>query len=166
LSADLSYPADVATVAALLSDEEFLRRRAEQAAADGGGIDQVDLTGSLAEGFTTIVRRTMSTSIIPAQLRPFVGDHLLVRQTEVWEPLSDDRMVGTVAVEITGVPVRVTGTMVLEPAEGGSHQVYDGEIKASVPLFGGIVEDATSGAIRATLDAEAAATVDRLQSNG
>ena len=163
LSVDLSYPAGVATVAALLSTEEFLRWRGEHSAGDGG-IDQVNLTGSLAEGFTTAVRRTMPATIIPVQLRSFVGEHLTVRQTEAWEPLAGGRMIGTFVVEITGAPVRLTGTMVLEAAEGGCHQVYEGDVKASVPLFGGIIEDAASKAVHDVLTAEAVATAEWLRS--
>jgi len=116
------------------------------------------VTGSPADGFTIAVRRTLPTDLIPAQVRPFVGDELEVRQAEVWEAPSGDRRTGTIAVEIAGAPVRVTGTVRLEPtADGGTRQVYDGEVRATVPLFGAAVAEAAARAVRSTLEAEGAA---------
>lgn len=154
LTVELTYPADVSAVAALLSDPEFLRWRARRPGA--GNVSQVDVSGDPASGFTISLRRTLPTDVIPAQVRPFVGDRLEVRQAEAWEPAREnDRYVGTVAVEITGAPVRLTGSLLLEPGpEGGTRQVYAGELRASVPLFAATVEEAAARAVRRTLEAE------------
>ncbi|MEK8227968.1 DUF2505 family protein [Oerskovia sp. M15] len=53
---------------------------------------------------------------------------------------------GTVSLEITGAPVRMTGTVTLEAQpDGGTRQSYVGELKATVPLFAAAVEDAAAG---------------------
>jgi hypothetical protein len=145
LTVELSYPASVDDVVAMLADESFVRWRAERSAG-GGTVEQADVTGSVEAGFTVAVRRTLPTDMIPPQVRPFVGTQLELRQAEAWEARSDvARRVGTVALEITGAPVRVTGTIALEPLpEGGVRQVYDGEVRASVPLFGSVVAEATA----------------------
>lgn len=162
LTVELTYPASVDVVAAMLADEEFVRWRAVRSTGTGQ-VEQADLTGSVAEGFTAVVRRTLPTDLIPAQARPFVGKHLEVRQAEVWEAPEGDRLVGTVALEIAGAPVRVTGTVRLEPtADGGARQVYDGEVRASVPLFGPVIEEAAAHAVRSTLLAEGEAGVEWL----
>jgi hypothetical protein len=162
LTVELNRSAEVPVVIDLFADEEFVRWRAQRSAGDGD-VSQVDLTGTVAEGFTTVVRRTLPLDLVPPQVRGFTGDRLEIRQAEVWEPPLDGRLVGTVAVEIVGAPVRLAGTMMLDAGpDGGSRLVYDGEIKATVPLFGSIVEDAAAKAVRTTLEAEAQAVAEWL----
>lgn len=160
LTVELTYPASVDVVAAMLADADFVRWRAAHSTGSGS-VEQTDLSGTVADGFTVVVRRTLPTDLIPPQIRPFVGEGLEVRQAEVWESPKGDHLVGTVALEIAGAPVRVTGTVRLEPLPegGGSRQVYDGEVRASVPLFGAVVEDAAARSVRATLVAEGEAGV-------
>ena len=155
LTVELTYPASVDDVVGMLADESFVRWRAQRSAG-GGTVEQADVTGSPEAGFTVAVRRTLPTDMIPAQVRPFVGAQLEVRQAEAWEAPTGARRVGTVALEITGAPVRVTGTVALEPLPqgGGVRQVYDGEVRASVPLFGAVVAEAAADAVRTTLEAE------------
>lgn len=153
LTVEQTYPADVSAVAAMLSDVEFVQWRAGR--RDAGAASHVDVSGDPASGFTVSLRRTLPTDLIPSQVRPFVGDHLEVRQAEAWEPEQAGRHVGTVAVEIAGAPVRMTGSLRLEAApDGGTRQVYDGEVRASIPLFATAVEEAAAGAVRRTLEAE------------
>lgn len=155
LTVELTYPASVEDVVAMLADESFVRWRAQRSTGSGGTVEQADVTGTAEAGFTVAVRRTLPTDLIPAQVRPFVGGQLEVRQAEAWEAPTGPRRVGTVALEITGAPVRVTGTVALEPLpEGGARQVYDGEVRASVPLFGAVVAQAAADAVRSTLEAE------------
>lgn len=156
LTVELTYAADADAVAAMLADESFVRWRAQR--GPGGDVEQTDVTGSPATGFSVVVRRTLPTDLIPAQVRPFVGDHLEVRQAEVWEAPVGDLRTGTIAVEIAGAPVRVTGTVRLEPLpDGGTRQVYDGEVRSTVPIFGAAVAEAAARAVRTTLEAEGAA---------
>ena len=154
LTVELTYPASVDDVATMLADESFVRWRAERSTR-GGRVEQADVTGSPDAGFTVAVRRTLPTDQIPTQVRAFVGSELEVRQAEAWEAPSGGRRVGTIAVEIAGAPVRLTGTVRLEPLpDGGARQIYDGDVRASVPLFGAVVAEAAAGAVRSTLEAE------------
>jgi hypothetical protein len=57
-------------------------------------------------------------------------------------------------VEIAGAPVRLTGTVTLSGDASSSTIVYDGELKASVPLFASAVEEAAATAVRSALEAE------------
>ncbi|WP_402466861.1 DUF2505 domain-containing protein [Isoptericola aurantiacus] len=161
LTVELTYPADVAAVAAMLGDVEFVRWKVSRAGA--GPAARVDVSGDPESGFTVSLRRTLPTDVIPAQLRPFVGDRLEVRQAEAWEPARAGRHVGTVAVEITGASVRLTGSLLLEALpDGGTRHVYDGELRASVPLFAAAIEEAAAGAVRHALEAEERAARDWL----
>jgi len=156
LTVELIYPADTDVVAAMLADASFVRWRADRSGP--GQVDRVDVAGSPAEGFTVAVRRTLPTDLIPAQVRPFVGDRLDVRQAEAWEGAQSGARVGTVAVEIAGTPVRVTGRIALDPLpDGGCRQVYQADVRVSLPLFGSAVAEAAARAVRDTLEAEGAA---------
>ncbi|MCU1432271.1 MAG: hypothetical protein JWP95_1376 [Actinotalea sp.] len=152
LSARSSYEADLDRVGSMLADETFVEAKVR---ASGALSQQVDVVGTAAEGFTVTTRRHMPTTAIPAHLRSLVGASLEVRQVEAWEPAQGAHRRGTVVVEITGAPVRVTGTLSLaEEPPGTTTVTFDGELRASVPLFGSAVEDATADAVRAAMDAE------------
>lgn len=152
ISAQARYAADVNQVAAMLADEEFVQAKVR---ASGALSQHVDVVGSSDEAFTVTTRRQMPTSGIPAHFRSLVGTSLEVRQVEAWEAPEPGERRGTVVVEITGAPVRMTGTMRLaHDAAGGTTHRFEGELKASVPLFSAAVEEATAGAVRAAIDAE------------
>lgn len=155
----LRYAAPPATVAAMLADAGYARARVE---ASGATVEQADVTGTADGAFTVVTRRSVPTDQIPAQARSFVGSTLEVRQVEAWEaPETAGPRRGTVVVEISGTPVRLTGTVTLDGDSGsagdGSVLTYDGELKATIPLFGAAVEQAAGGAVRAALEAEQAA---------
>lgn len=152
LTAQVRHQADVDRVAALLADERFV---AEKVAATGALQQQVDVVGTSDDAFTVTTRRQMPTTAVPAQFRSLIGSTLEVRQVEAWEPPAVGERRGTVVVEITGAPVRLTGTMRLtQQPDGTTVQEYDGHLKASVPLFASAVEQATAGAIREAIAVE------------
>lgn len=155
LTVEQTYPASVEDVAAMLADAAFIRWRAERTGGRGT-VESADVTPDGLGGFMILVRRTLPTDVIPAQARPFIGDRVEVRQAEVWEPArEDDRRVGTAALEITGAPVFVTGTVTLESTDdGGTRNIYAGEVRATMPLFASVVEAATINTLRKTLTAE------------
>jgi hypothetical protein len=151
---ELRYAAPVPEVAAMLADAGYARARVE---AGGGRVEHVDVTGSPDRAVTVTTRRSLPTDQIPAQVRSFVGSTLEVRHVEAWEAPTpdDDTRRGTVVVEISGAPVRLTGTVTLSPDRpGASVLAYDGDLKASVPLFGSAIEQAAVGAVRSALEAE------------
>jgi Protein of unknown function (DUF2505) len=154
----LRYAAEVPAVAAMLADPGFARARVE---ASGAAVEQADVTGTADGAFTVATRRSVPTDQIPAQARGFVGSTLEVRQVEAWEAAQGEgAREGTVVVEISGTPVRLTGTVTLEAdGSGGSVLTYDGVLKASIPLFGAAVEQAAAAAVRSALEAEQSAGV-------
>jgi len=136
----------------MLADERYARARVE---ASGAAVEQVDVVGSAQTAFTVTTRRLVPTDQIPAQARSFVGSRLEVRHVEAWEaPDTDGTRRGSVVVEIVGAPVRLTGTVTLAPDAGASTVTYDGDLKATVPLFASAVEGAAVGAVRSALEAE------------
>ncbi|GGM44962.1 DUF2505 domain-containing protein [Promicromonospora citrea] len=164
LTVDLTFPATIDDVATMLADESFVRWRAQRSTGSVNGVvEQADVTGTAEDGFTVVVRRTLPTDIIPVQARPLVGAHLEIRQAEAWEAASEGRRTGTVAVEILGAPVRVTGTSILAALpDGDTRLTYTGDVRATVPLFGAVIEEAAVAAVRTTLETEAEAGRDWL----
>lgn len=162
LSFDLA--ADAATVARMLADPAYVHAKV---LASGALDQQVDVVGSDAAAFTVTTRRSLPTDQIPANFRPLVGSQLDVRQVEAWEAAAADHSRrGTVVVEITGAPVRLTGTASLTPAGDHTTLVYDGDVKSSIPLFAASVEQAAAGAIRAGLTAEGVVAARWLEGHG
>ena len=180
LSEMLVLPTDPRTAARLLADPGYVREKVEAA---GATCEQVDVThddahadpagdatpsaGDDVGAFTVTTRRALPTDQIPANLRAFVGSSLQVRQVEAWDTARPDGgRRGTVVVEITGAPVRLTGTMVLAPQGAASTLTYDGDLKAGIPLFAGAVESAAAEAIRDALSVEGVVAARWLEGHG
>jgi hypothetical protein len=153
LQVTVPVPADPRTAGTMLADPVYVRAKV---IASGAEVLHVDVAPAEDGALTVTTRRALPTDQIPANVRAFVGSTLEVRQVEAWEPAAaDGTRTGTVAVEIAGAPVRLTGTVALTAAEGGSVITYDGDLKANVPLFGSAVEQAAAKAVRGALEAEA-----------
>lgn len=154
LNVTLSLTADPATVARMLADPSYVNAKVR---ATGALDQQVDVVGGERGAFTVTIRRSLPTDQIPTNLRAFVGSSVHVRQVEAWDtPQADGGRRGTIVVEITGAPVRLTGTMSLAGSGASSTLTYDGDLKAAIPLFAGAVESAAAEAIRDALSVEGA----------
>jgi hypothetical protein len=156
----LRYPASVRRVVAMLADPAYGHARVT---ASGAVVDHIDIAAGPGGAFTVTTRRSMPTDQIPSNFRALVGTSLDVRQVEAWEAGAGTRR-GTVVVEIAGAPVRLTGTLTLEPDGDGNARgegegeasvlTYDGDVKANLPIFGATMEDAAAQAVRAALESE------------
>lgn len=155
LHVTIDLATDAHGAARMLADPDYVHTKMRAA----GAVDrQVDVTGTPAAAFTVTMRRALPTEQIPAHLRALVGDRIDVRQVEAWEaPAADGSRSGTVVVEIAGAPVRLTGrTRLSSTGPAGAQVTYEGEVRASVPLFAAAVEEAAGAAVRAALREEEA----------
>jgi hypothetical protein len=152
VTADMHYPADPASVFAMLTDQEFQERKVGQISKGAWDV-RVQREG---ESAVIVSHRTLPPEVIPDAFRSMVSTTVTITQTEKWGPAAPDgRRNGSIDVELSGVPVRLTGTLVLAPTpDGGCTERVDGELKAKIPLFGGKVERAAEPAVRAAIDAE------------
>ena len=153
LNVTLDLPTGAHRAGHLLSDPDYVHAKVR---ASGALEQHVDITGSPDAAFTVTTRRYLPTDQIPSHLRGFVGNRIDVRQVEAWEaPAADGSRIGTVALDIAGAPVRLSGRTRLVPSGDEACVVtYDGDLKATVPLFGSAIENATAGAVRAALEVE------------
>lgn len=152
VTAQARFDAEPGEVAAMYADEGFVAAKVE---ATGALSYSLDVVGDAAAAFTVTTRRHMPTDDIPAQFRTLVGATLEVRQVEAWEAPSAGARIATIAVEVTGAPVRVTGTARMSPGpDGGTVVDLEGDVHASVPIFGHAIEQATAGALVSAVEAE------------
>lgn len=152
LRARLRYDADIVRVATMLADAEFT---AAKVRATGALSQDVAVVGEHDHAFTVTTRRQVPTAGIPVQFRSLVGSTLEIRQVEAWEAPTGTERRGTVVVEIVGAPVRMTGTLRLVPdADGTTAGHIEGDLHASVPLFGAALEQAMARAIQDVVQAE------------
>jgi hypothetical protein len=138
----------------MLADETFAHRRA---AASGTAEGEVWVDGTPATGFTVSIRRVVPATSIPAEFRSFVGNDLHVRYTEVWQAPSEADAIGTFSVEIVGAPGHAAGALGLAPSEAGTDFLATGEIKVTIPLFGGMIERVLADAVIKGLSQELSA---------
>lgn len=147
VQADITYPADAATVAAMLADPGFVE---EYCASTGAVSHRVDVSGDADTGFTVTTVRTMPTDRFPDVARRFVGATIDVRQVDTWRTAAGDgARQGSTEVEVLGAPVRLSGSLRLSPAGASTTQTLDGELKATVPLVGAKLERAAEPALMA-----------------
>lgn len=151
VTAQIPYPAPPEAVFTMLTDEAFLRQVCEAT----GSLETEVAVEQSGGGATITTRRVLPTNDIPDFVKRFVGETLTVVRVDSWQPAGADRSrSGTLVVDIAGAPVRLTGTLALRPDAGGAVEVVDGDLKASVPMFGGQVEKAAEPAVRAGLRTE------------
>ena len=150
-STSVSYPAGADAVSRLWRNEEFQRAKAKAA-----GARRADVTIQGADDLTITIRAEIPADVVHAKARRFVGKHLEVTIVEAWQGAdADGRRAGTLSLDIAGVPARVAARMELVPtAPGACTRTYDGDVKASVPLFGGPIEKAAVGAVDDVVAAE------------
>ncbi|MHB1064760.1 MAG: DUF2505 domain-containing protein [Georgenia sp.] len=150
-SATITYPTGPVAVAAMLADDTFVERRFAAAGASAHSYE-IHRDG---ETFTITSRLQMPTTMVPASFRSLVGATLDVRMVEAWgAPAADGSRRSTLSLDIQGVPVRVTGSQHLRPTADGTSETYDGEVTASVPLFGRPIEQAATDAVAQVVEAE------------
>ena len=148
-----TFAAPLARVVEMFANEEFAARRATAA---GAGEGEVWVDGTADGEFTISIRRVVPATSIPAEFRSFVGKDLHVRYTEVWQAPDRDDRVGTFAVEIVGTPGHAAGAVGLTPRGDETDFLATGEVKVSIPLFGGMVERVVVDAVTKGLRQELA----------
>ena len=152
LKAELRYDSEPAEVFAMLTDPAFQERKL---AATGALEQHVEVATRDDGGAVVTTRRTMPTDQVPDLVRNLVGRTLTIVQVEDWAPAAGGGgRAGTVTAEVSGAPVRLTGTLRLAASGAGTVETLDGELKAKVPIIGGRIERAAEPAITAAIEVE------------
>lgn len=134
-----------------LADREFIAFATERA---GMRLVSTDIEQLDSGAITLVVRRAATSDLIPANFRSFVGSDIELRQTEAWAesiPEGATTRHGTFDIEIVGAPVRIAGRSTIAEESGQSVLRYEGEVKASIPLFGATIEKAVGQVVEQVL---------------
>ncbi len=152
LSAEIHYDVAPDVVFAMLVDPRFQERKC---LATGAVEHTVDVTVADDGGARITTRRRLPTEDVPDFVRSFMGATLTVVEVDDWGPAqADGGRSGSVSVDIVGAPVRLSGRLELSADGGQTHESIEGDVKASVPLVGGKIEQAVEPALLAAIRAE------------
>lgn len=151
VNAKIFYPVSPEHVFDMLVDRSFQERVCE---ATGALRYEVQIEQD-AGAATITTRRQLPTDEVPDYARSFIGRTLEVVRVDRWEaPAADGSRDGTVRLEITGAPIRLTGSLALRPDDAGTAEIIAGDLKASIPLLGGKMEKAAEPALMSAIRKE------------
>jgi hypothetical protein len=143
-----TYAATPDAVLALLTDEAFLRDRAE---ALGAQLQELTVAGT-----STTVRYAAPTAGIPPLFARFVGSSVTVQERTTWVANGDGGHGADLDVQaaVFGRTVRVTGLRRLAPTGSGTRSTVTGEAKVDAPLVGRQAEAAVRELVTVVLRRE------------
>ena len=145
---ELRYPGrTVEEVRAMLADPDFRQAVCsfQQVEDSAVTIEEFD-DGSM----TVDLDRTYGTDLVPSFARKFVGDTIALVQREEWSSPTESRF----EVSIPGKPGDLTGTARLVQSGPDAVETVAMEVKVSIPLVGGKLEDLVAGLMRDAFRAE------------
>jgi hypothetical protein len=142
LTKQLTYDATAEAVAAMLDDPAFREEVLERQKVVRGTVT--------IDGDVATIEQVRSGDDLPSFARSFVGDEILIVQTENWtSPTSAD-----VRLAIPGKPGEAVGTLELVESGGTTTETVDLDISVKIPLVGGKIEKLIAGIISSALDVE------------
>ena len=162
LKETFSYPAGVEAVFALISDDAFRTKTAEDTKARDVST-KVEKDGN--DTVVTLVRTQPATSSkVPDFVKKLIGDTVTIKQVERWQaPDADGNRTATVTMKVSGKPAGFKGKATLTASgKGSSEFVISGDVKVDVPFVGKKVEPLIAKAIEASLRYDVKAGVKRL----
>lgn len=142
LTKTLTYDASAEAVAAMLDDPAFREAVLERQQVLRGS---VDIDGDIAT-----IEQVRSGADIPAAARKFVGDEIVIVQTETWTSPTDAR----IELAIPGKPGGAVGTLRLVEAGGTTTETVELAVTVRIPLVGGKVETIIADMVKYALDKE------------
>jgi Protein of unknown function (DUF2505) len=148
---EITYAAAPAVVSAMTFDPTFQDRKCQATGALSWTVDVA------ADGPRTRVTtsREMATDQFPDFVKSMVGARLKITEVDEWDAAAaDGSRTGTITVTVSNAPLRFTGALELKPSAEGARATITGDLKASIPLLGGRIEQAAAPAITAAVKAE------------
>ncbi|MER7071465.1 DUF2505 domain-containing protein [Terrabacter sp. NPDC000476] len=151
ISETITYAAAPDAVYAMLTDPEFQGRKCVEA----GALHHEAAVTPVAEGARVVTKRDLPADGLPDFARSVIGSTLTITETYEWGgPTADGSRDGTMTVEVSGAPVAMRGVIRIVATGAGTQVAVDGDLKASIPLFGGKVEKAATPAVVSSIRSE------------
>lgn len=146
------YDADVPTVFALVTDEQFLRSK-----YDAQGATDVTITRKESpDGAVHLEIKRRVTLDLPGFAKRVLQPTNTVVHVERWRPTdASGARICDYRVDVHGVPSRIEGVLTLSPDGAGTRQDTEAQVTVSVPLLGGRLERFAADSGRRVLDDEA-----------
>ena len=133
------YQQDPTTVFAAMCDPQYLTFLLN----NSGGINPEVAAEDLGDDRWRITLDRALPAQVPSVLRAMVGEHITVRERREWSAAdADGHRDGVLTVTFDGAPARIDGALALTPQESAACGLsVSGDVKASIPLVGGRVEE-------------------------
>ncbi len=127
-----SFPAPPQEVWMMLADPEYISTKGLRS----GSLEVNPEVAPHGEETLLVSRRRLPAKI-PAFMKRFVGEELVLNETQRWGPAGPDgSRDGTFVIDFGGQPMAFRGELSLRPSGDGAELTTDGALKASVPLVG------------------------------
>lgn len=130
-------PASVEQVHAAFGNADYWQARM---AAFGGEKTLDALTVAPDGTVRVVIAEDLRHGALPGMLTKIYRGDLNIISTEVWSPVGDGRVDGSIDVAVTGAPGSGRGTAVLNKSGTGSRLELTGTVTFKVPLLGGPIE--------------------------
>ena len=135
-----------------MTDPTFL---AELMAASGSLRPVVEV--SHAGDATTVSIQREFEGQWPSLVAPLIGETLVITERRTWQsPTAAGEISGSLEMHVKGQPVSMNGSIRVSPTDSGCIARINGEIRARLPLIGGMVENIVLEQLKrgVTLEAE------------
>ncbi len=131
-----SFPAPPTTVWEMMTDVEYITTKGMRSGS-------LEVNPEVAEqgDHTLVISRRRLPAKMPGFMKKFVGEELIINETQKWGAAADDgSRTGTFVIDFGGQPMAFHGSLTLRPTADGSEVTTDGSLKSSVPFVGGKAE--------------------------
>lgn len=135
-STEFAHP--VEQVLAAIAGEESLR---ERLAAVGGRDAALVAHEKSAGGTTYKLRQGIAAEKLPGVMRKIHSGDLIVNREQKWRTQADGTVSGTGTAQVSGVPGAITVDTTLTPRGDRTKLQVRGQVKVSIPLIGGKIEE-------------------------
>lgn len=148
-----TYPASVADVYAMVTDDDFQERKTRATSTDGGS---VSVEHSPDDTAVITVHRVLPTDSFPENIRAMVGRTITVVEVQKWgQAAPDGGRSASLDVDVKGTPASMKGTVTLTPLSDSETRLdVRGDLRGGIPLIGGKIEQAAAPSFFHALETE------------
>ena len=139
----MNFPVDPASAYAMLTNHDYAVVRAEKTY---GSDITVEVAGDPA---VVVSKRTLPVpDELPSFAKGLVGDGIKIEETHTWsQPAPDGSRTAQLSVVFPTMPVKVEGTMTLQPTSDGCVLTIDATAASSMPMVGSVVEQGVKATV-------------------
>ncbi|WP_162925776.1 DUF2505 domain-containing protein [Isoalcanivorax indicus] len=154
-----SFPVSARTLYEVLASRDFYAARFAMSGVSDYGYEECRHDdGSLTIRFSRQLRTDTGRGKVPGFARRFIPGSAALQTEFVWLPAQTAPFRARFSVDVSGVPVSVSGDMQLLDVAGGCRQVLRAHIRSSVPLVGGKLCQLIADQVDRGLDKDSQAT--------